>query len=402
MASPSMEELLDAIHSVDAKLAFDSAKHSAEIATLSAKYDEMYVMARLALANGSTALVGSGIQEPRTAMSEPRPVNQWVKELLTPTGWRDGTPSRGSMVGKDRPFVTQERVVEAATEEKKKPVAMVAAMVAVEKVEAMEAEAMEAEMAEMILVANTPRPARTPSFSVAAKLKAREEELKAARAELSLVKTPLTILSLAASASSRFIATNVNKLVTSWMALYALYPIAAVYLATTALMSESLWKAALAIAPSIALFTGACTAVGLKASDACTLPAVLEAGRSIAIVKSSMHHRMLPGEMFGDRQLIDEATLVDKYCTVLAVCGAKSAIGLGFEKADKYAPLHTAHGHAACPPYRPWPRGMPSLPPVATWHALHTARGHVARLPHHTVPWCLFAGTRRWSRWWRV
>jgi len=103
-----------------------------------------------------------------------------------------------------------------------------------------------------------------------------------------------------------------------------------------AVFGKPFWKALLAMTPSIAFFQSACKAVGIADSQDCTLPAVLDMGRSKAMIKFSMQHRMLPGEMLGGRQLIDEATLVDKFCGVLSVCGAKSSIGLGYEKTDKY------------------------------------------------------------------
>ena len=44
----------------------------------------------------------------------------------------------------------------------------------------------------------------------------------------------------------------------------------------------------------------------------------------------------------------------------------------------EYTPLHTALGHEFSPPYRPWPRVLPSIPPLATRLRLCP--------PHHPVP----------------
>ena len=84
----------------------------------------------------------------------------------------------------------------------------------------------------------TPRSTSKASSSAASKLAAREEQLKAARDELGLFKTPLTILSLFVSATAAFVGENAKALATSKVALLAVYPLALAYAATTTYMPE--------------------------------------------------------------------------------------------------------------------------------------------------------------------
>jgi len=109
---------------------------------------------------------------------------------------------------------------------------------------------------------------------------------------------------------------------------------------------QGFWRSLLSLTPSFASslatwpFSSACKAV--PAGAVCTLPALLEGGRSKVMSVFSMQRRMLPVELLGSPAgSIGEAGLTAKYCGVRvagkALCGDLSRVTGYYSMPDKYS-----------------------------------------------------------------
>ena len=100
-----------------------------------------------------------------------------------------------------------------------------------------------------------------------------------------------------------------------------------------AVFGPAFWSAMLGMLPDISMPARACKAA--KAGESCTLTAFLTAGRTTMMVKFALQRRMLPAELLGKASSLSESALVDKYCSVLSMCGTKSSVK-GYANAAKH------------------------------------------------------------------
>ena len=103
-----------------------------------------------------------------------------------------------------------------------------------------------------------------------------------------------------------------------------------------AVFGPAFWSAMLGMLPDIHMPARACKAA--KAGESCTLTAFLTAGRTTMMQKFSLQRRMLPAELLGKASSLSESALVDKYCSVLSMCGTKSSVK-GYANAAKHAEM---------------------------------------------------------------
>lgn len=107
-------------------------------------------------------------------------------------------------------------------------------------------------------------------------------------------------------------------------------------LACIAVFGPAFWNAILGITPTVSLPAAMCNGAGLPADGtvACTLPAFLNAGRAKMIHKFTLQQRMLPSALLGGSTKLSAADLVERYCAVQSICGAKASLVLGGSYAD--------------------------------------------------------------------
>ena len=107
------------------------------------------------------------------------------------------------------------------------------------------------------------------------------------------------------------------------------------------------WQALLKLTPAWSMPAFACKGAGLPEGATCNLDAFLTAGRAKAMHKFEQQHRMLPAALLGAGQSrIAVATLTEKYCAVMNICGEKSHFSGAYANSDKYAEMAAAAARA--------------------------------------------------------